>query len=95
MKPQTMRAQFGRGLDGRHGMSECGESRGVPSGTGADVEHTTRRGREEMQDVAMNVGESQALVLLDQDVGGLAVAFCAGGSVHERHCNPLHPTFPG
>src|SRR5262249_50510786 len=40
-----------------------------------DVEHRARRRRKEMQDMAMDVGEGQALVLLHEDVGRLAITF--------------------
>lgn len=47
-------------------MAERRQGRGIAAGAGADVENAAWCGGKEMQDVAMEVGEGHALVVLPQ-----------------------------
>src|SRR5260370_30697115 len=77
-------------------VAEGGQGSGVAPGAGADIEDAARRRGHEMQDLAMNVGEAHALVLLHQRIGGLAVAFGAGArtsrSAHESEADSVGVT---
>ena len=61
-------------------MTELGEGRGVAPGTGADVDDLAGCHGKEMQDVAMDIGKADVLVLPCALGGSLAVAFGAAGS---------------
>ena len=75
-------AHRGRRLDGQDRVAQRRQGSGIAASAGADVEGARRRGREQGQDAAMDVGKGAALVLRHQQVGGLAIALGSiGGSV--------------
>jgi hypothetical protein len=58
-------------------VAALGEGCGIPAGAGANVDDLAGSRGKEMQDVAMDVGKGDALVLPYALGGGLAVAFGA------------------
>ena len=64
------------------GVIESRQGGGIAAGSGADIEDAARCLGDEMQRVAMNVGEGQPFVVFHQRIGRLAVAFGAAGAIH-------------
>jgi len=74
VQPLGFGPQLRRRLDSRHAVAALGKGCGVAAGPSADVDDLAGRRGKEMQDVGVDVGEADALVLLYALGGGLAVA---------------------
>ncbi len=78
MEALAFAAQFARGLHCNDPMAATCQRGSIPAGTRADVEYRSRRRREQVNQVAVNFGESDAFVLGGQGGGVRAIAGCSG-----------------
>lgn len=94
--------KFRGGLNGDDRVPLAGQRGGVVAAACSDAEDHARLRREQVQYVAVDVGEGDAVVLLDERVGGFAIAGGAGQGVgsslaetSERARPRGRPTGPG
>lgn len=81
----TQRAKFRSGLSGDDHVPLTGQRGGIAATARADVEDRAGLRGEQVQYVAVDVGEGDALVLLDERVGGFAIAGGTGKGLWIDH----------
>src|SRR5882672_10885513 len=77
-------------LDGDDMMAHPGESSRVAPGPGADVENATGGIRHQVENRPVEVGERDALILLEKRFRLFGISFRATDPT-ERHAIPLYP----
>lgn len=85
MDPLTQGSEFSSGLSGGDHVSLAGQCGGIAATACADVEDRAGLSGEQVQYVAVDVGEGDALVLLGKRVGSFGIAGVTGKGLRIDH----------